>query len=225
MKPRDGGNRPGLWPPLLRSDDVSDSKCKVDDCDKLARARGWCSMHYERVRQYGDANVVRSTKGIPKGRRHKDLPAYIRENVEQSGECWEWARARSDNGYGILATTIEGERFTYAHRVAYRVFVGAIPAGEHIDHICHNKSCVNPDHLRLATNAENHENLKGARSDSRSGIRGAIWSTQKNGWFAVVYAKGKRYYGGKFATAEEAGAKAAEMRRELHTHHFPGDVA
>jgi hypothetical protein len=42
-----------------------------------------------------------------------------------------------------------------AHRVAYELFVGPIPAGMQIDHLCRNRLCVRPEHLQLATVREN----------------------------------------------------------------------
>lgn len=34
-----------------------------------------------------------------------------------------------------------------AHRFAYELFVGPIPSGYDIDHVCRNRRCVNPAHL------------------------------------------------------------------------------
>ena len=42
-----------------------------------------------------------------------------------------------------------------AHRFAYEMFVGAIPEGMQIDHLCQNKRCVNPEHMELVTPGEN----------------------------------------------------------------------
>ena len=66
--------------------------------------------------------------------------------------CWEWQGAKTYKGYGqirINGTTIG------AHRVAYEMEVGPIPAGLHIDHLCRNPACVRPDHMEPVTQQEN----------------------------------------------------------------------
>jgi len=59
----------------------------------------------------------------------------------------------SPNGYGRIS--IYGKGLKHAHRESFVAFNGLIAAGLHISHICRNKCCVNPSHLRAITQSEN----------------------------------------------------------------------
>lgn len=92
--------------------------------------------------------------------------------VDKSGDCWQWTAAKFRKGYGQFRYEGKGQG---AHRVAYILSVGTIPAGMRLDHTCHtravergecvggddcpHRACVNPDHLELVTEVEN--NLRG----------------------------------------------------------------
>lgn len=66
--------------------------------------------------------------------------------------CWDTLLAKNDKGY----SQIWYENHTKgAHRVSYQVYVGGIPLGKVLDHICRNRSCINPHHLRPVTHREN----------------------------------------------------------------------
>lgn len=74
-------------------------------------------------------------------------------NRKDDDSCWEWTGWRSRNGYGRLRLTKHTE--VAAHRFSYELLVGPIPEGLQIDHLCRNRSCVNPAHLEPVTCQEN----------------------------------------------------------------------
>lgn len=72
--------------------------------------------------------------------------------VDPSG-CWLWNRKRRKDGYG--RKSIDHSREIPAHRWVYEQYVGPIPEGLELDHLCVNPPCVNPDHLEPVTHSEN----------------------------------------------------------------------
>lgn len=67
--------------------------------------------------------------------------------------CWIWQRGQDGKGYGAIG--LRGGRYTKTHRAAYMAFVGPIPDGLELDHLCRNTICCNPDHLEPVTHREN----------------------------------------------------------------------
>lgn len=75
------------------------------------------------------------------------------DDVVVPGECWLWRGAvDKDSGYGRVYVA---HKCLHLHRVTYETFIGPIPEGLHIDHLCRVRGCCNPGHLEAVTPATN----------------------------------------------------------------------
>jgi hypothetical protein len=88
-------------------------------------------------------------------------PTFFTPNIVQRfegklvpgpGDCWTWQGNRDRDGYGRFK--VRGTEWR-AHRWSYTYHVSDIPDGLQLDHLCRNRSCVNPHHLDPVTNKVN----------------------------------------------------------------------
>lgn len=101
-------------------------------------------------------------------RREKPMAEKIMSKIRKVDgcSCWFWTGFLR-GGYGRMKD--ETGRLTEAHRVSYECFVGKIPEGLVLDHLCRNRDCVNPEHLEPVTTKENirrGNTGKGQRSEA-----------------------------------------------------------
>lgn len=96
-----------------------------------------------------------------RGPRPKSISERFWSKVQRTDSCWLWTGGTNGvngrRGYGQLGIqTKEGKQTKVAaHRLSYKMFVGEIPHGKEIDHLCNNTICVNPKHLRIVSHKEN----------------------------------------------------------------------
>lgn len=113
----------------------------------------------------------------------------LRNKTVDANGCWIWTLSvGNQHGHGQIRVHDE-KRF--AHRIAYEVFVGCIPAGRMVCHQCDVPLCVNPDHLYLG--------------DAASNIRDAVVRGRMK--------KPPVHYGLMNANATLTEAQVAEVRR------------
>lgn len=82
---------------------------------------------------------------------------WQRIDVREADDCWPWKLSIGSHGYGQIGWGRSGEErgMVTAHRAAWTAANGPIPEDLTVDHLCRNRVCCNPAHLRLLTNLEN----------------------------------------------------------------------
>ena len=80
---------------------------------------------------------------------------FIKKNIEEdSNGCWNWLKSCSSQGYGQFT---KNKKYWTTHRYVFTKQYGEIPEGLVIRHVCHNRKCCNPEHLRVGTQKDNYE--------------------------------------------------------------------
>jgi len=125
------------------------TQCLVEGCLKKTHAKGYCTMHYTRLKRYGDVHFERPVGG-PKQSTLQRFWSKVTLTADGT-RCWEWQGVINNKGYGV--TTENGKRW-YAHRYSWMLATGNPPTAN-ILHSCDNPRCVNPNHLREGTQKEN----------------------------------------------------------------------
>jgi len=85
-------------------------------------------------------------------RRYRDLEERLIANslvCHQTG-CWDWIGRTNENGYATISLRRPGRKQPTP-----------CAPGMEIGHVCRNRRCINPDHLREVTASENCANRGG----------------------------------------------------------------
>ena len=144
-------------------------ECHVEGCGNVVHHGHECTPHW-RQRSRGEAyHPVKRQR--PPGLSAREVLAWNGWEVTESG-CWEWSGGRNDRNYGQVRF---GGKMTRAHRLSYETYIGEIPSGMVVRHICDNPPCINPAHLETGTLADNNRD-KAERGRATSG--GRSWSAK-----------------------------------------------
>lgn len=147
-------------------------KCSVSSCTRSSDGgHGWCRAHYMRWYQTGDVRA-----DVPLRLHNVDPQLRFWPKVDKAGPtsdflptnspCWTYTGHIDRNGYGLFRF---GGSHVGAHRFSYEVVIGPIPAGLELDHLCNNRSCVNPSHLEPVTRGENVQRAVSRRTHCKHG--------------------------------------------------------
>jgi hypothetical protein len=104
--------------------------------------------------------------------RARIIKTFHKNTMVQDDGCIVWTKATNENGYGIMGMPYrheDGKMRTvpiYVHRFAWALKHGlaALPLGSGserrgdrmvLNHICHNRKCVNLNHLEVILQSQN----------------------------------------------------------------------
>lgn len=131
--------------------------------------RKWAAKNPEAIKAKTKRNTERkrakreAERPTPEEEARRKLAA--RSTRDDVTGCLVW-NGRLERGYGRMQ--YDG-RTQYAHRIAWQLARGPIGEGRTIDHLCHNRACIEVDHLREATPEANSRNRR------PGGRLGEVW--------------------------------------------------
>lgn len=145
---------------------VATRTCTVEGCDRPAGG-DLCPAHYERLRTTGKIGPATFRRRLSPKMTLREKVETVGWNVSDTG-CWIWAGRVTygrDAGYGRFS---HEAKEILAHRAAFMVWCGSIPDGMVVMHTCDTRACINPAHLKLATQADNLRDRDAKRRGNNS---------------------------------------------------------
>lgn len=88
--------------------------------------------------------------------------------LKVKSDCWLWTGTTTSTGYGRISID---DTYVRVHRVVFAAFYGDIPKGFDVHHRCHERLCVNPEHVSLLPRGANvaESNYERSKHQYRSG--------------------------------------------------------
>lgn len=180
------------------SDNCVDCGIPREQAHPAKLSRGRCHRCYQR-HVYALKKAGAFERIVPPA----PLERFLAAQKPASNGCILWTGTINPvSGYGTLSID---HAHHYAHRFSYAHYVGPIPDGMHIDHVCHNQDltciddskclhrrCVNPDHLEAVTPKDNitrsHLSRAGRNSRKTHCKRGHEFTPENT----LIYRDGRR---------------------------------
>ena len=191
-------------------------KCKVEGCNGVHKAKGYCAKHYAQYKRHGE--VPERTIYDP-----NEIVLYddYAEIVIYNKYCEEVARAlidledvdiikeykwnlRNNDGY------ISNKKVGLLHRLIMNPDNDMV-----VDHINHNKLDNRKSNLRICTQQQNTMNTSLSKNNT-SGIAGICWDKLRSKWKSYININSKRINLGYFNTKKEA----IEARKQAELEYF-----
>ena len=190
-------------------------KCKVEGCNGVHRAKGYCSKHYAQYKRHGE--VSERTKydlnEIIEYDDYAEIILYNRQGEEISRALIDLDDIEKvrDYKWGLSNYYVYNKKINiYLHRL-----IMDCPDDMMVDHIDHNKLDNRKSNLRICTQQQNNMNIS-LRSHNTSGYSG-IYHDKSNNRFRARITYNKNVINlGSFKTLEEA----IEARKKAELEYF-----
>lgn len=93
--------------------------------------------------------------------KHKQniVDRLLSRTTKNEKDCWEWTGPKNNAGYGLMNTCRKDLKMATVHRIMMVEHVKSINYTDRVEvlHLCGNKLCVNPDHLKLGNVKDRHK--------------------------------------------------------------------
>ena len=165
---------------LKRGDTLPKQTCIADGCDEETRSKtGYCFPKHQKKAAWVAQKAAKEewfaeqpedniTDAVIRYALETNQDIPLLENIRQEGDCLIW-KGSNANGYGRIGISVKEAKITFSHpvlvhRLAYAM-LNELPPSQHgpnpdtltINHKCYNSLCVNPSHLEVLSQAENHK--------------------------------------------------------------------
>lgn len=182
--------------------------CSIESCSKKHKAKGYCYMHYVRLRKHGSTDKRKSHR-LKHGMSNHPVYAVYKTML---------ARCSNPNNNGYKHYGGRGIRVCdrWLGELGFINFysdMGLRPSDKHsIDRIDNDKG-YSPENCRWATALEQSLN-KRIQSNNKSGIKGVYKRSDSGKWRAVIGGPDRRINLGSFSTKTEAIEARVNAERE-----------
>lgn len=165
--------------------------CYIESCDRACEKRNMCKAHYMRWKRNGeefDKSPIVDVLCI--------MSKFNSKLSEKNNDgCIIWKGWKNKDGYGKFSVD---KLYVLAHRFAYEKFIGSIPEGKNVLHICDIRDCCNVEHLYIG---DQFDNMCDASERNRFNRKGEQNSRSKLSNASVIY---MRQFFGKISVAQLA---------------------
>ena len=144
--------------------------CKIAGCGRKHSAKGFCTKHYRQFRVHGDP--LANKQRIYTFKTRRETVDWILNNsiFHRQTNCLEFQGVLEAHGYGRIC--YKGEHIL-CHRFVLETDIGRkLKSSDYVCHKCHNRKCVNIDHLYLGNYQTNVDDMVKAKRHTL-GIRNA----------------------------------------------------